>query len=100
MLAAYFDIRKVSGTPRHEALWDIIRLRGILAKIVSLLTSLFSGTENAVKRVVGESIFFPVNAEVRQGCILASSLFNICMDWVLGTAVDWVIVEYLLVMQG
>ena len=29
------------------------------------------------------SSFFPVNTGVRQGCVLAPSLFNTCMDWVL-----------------
>ncbi|KAG0721849.1 Mitochondrial ribonuclease P protein 1 [Chionoecetes opilio] len=32
--------------------------------------------------------FFPVNTGMRQGCVLASSLFNTCMDWVLGKVVD------------
>lgn len=34
------------------------------------------------------SCFFPVNSGVRQGCVLAPSLFNTCMDWVLGKVVD------------
>ena len=34
------------------------------------------------------SSFFPVHTEVRQGCILAPSLFNTCMDLVLGRVVD------------
>lgn len=34
------------------------------------------------------SSFFLVNTEVRQGCILATSLFNNCMEWVLGRVVD------------
>ncbi|KAG0730410.1 Gypsy retrotransposon integrase-like protein 1 [Chionoecetes opilio] len=33
-------------------------------------------------------IFFPVNTGVRQGCVLAPSLFNACMDWVLDKVVD------------
>ncbi len=36
----------------------------------------------------GVSCFFPVNAGVRQGCVLAPSLFNTCMDWVLGRVMD------------
>ena len=27
--------------------------------------------------------FFPVKSEVRWGCILASTLFNLCIDWVM-----------------
>ena len=34
------------------------------------------------------SSFFPVNTDVRQGCVLAPSLFNTCMDWVLGRVVE------------
>lgn len=36
----------------------------------------------------GISAFFPVSAGVRQGCVLAPTLFNTCMDWILGRAVD------------
>ncbi|KAG0719065.1 Retrovirus-related Pol polyprotein from type-1 retrotransposable element R2 [Chionoecetes opilio] len=32
--------------------------------------------------------FFPVNTGVRQGCVLAPSLFNACMDWVLDKVVN------------
>ncbi|KAG0729032.1 tRNA (uracil(54)-C(5))-methyltransferase [Chionoecetes opilio] len=42
----------------------------------------------AVKCGGGVSGFFPVNTGVRQGCVLAPSLFNACMDWVLGKVVD------------
>ena len=34
------------------------------------------------------SSFFPVNKGVRQGCMLAPSLFNTCMDCVLGRVVE------------
>ena len=34
------------------------------------------------------SSFFHVNMGVRQGCMLPSSLFNTCMDWVLGKVVN------------
>ncbi|KAG0720572.1 putative aarF domain-containing protein kinase 1 [Chionoecetes opilio] len=49
---------------------------------------LYSGTESAVKCGAGVSSLFPVNTGVRQGCVLAPSLFNTCMDWVLGKVVD------------
>ena len=34
------------------------------------------------------SSFSPVSTGVRQGCVLAPSLFNTCMDWVLGRVVE------------
>ncbi|KAG0716932.1 Retrovirus-related Pol polyprotein from type-1 retrotransposable element R2 [Chionoecetes opilio] len=53
-----------------------------------LMTGLYSVIESAVKCGGGVSSFFPVNTGVRQGCVLAPSLFNTCMDWVLGKVVD------------
>ena len=57
---------------------------GILARIIGLLTGLYSATVSAVKCGGGVSSFFLVNAGVRQNCMLAPSLFNTRMDWVLG----------------
>ena len=43
---------------------------------------------SVVKCGEGVSSFFPVNMGVRQGCVLALSLLNTCMDWVLGRVVE------------
>ena len=43
---------------------------------------------SAVKCGGGVSSFFHVNTGVRRGCVLAPSLFNTCMDWVLGRVVE------------
>ncbi len=69
-------------------LWDILCVRGIPSRIIGLMTGLYSGTGSAVKCGSGISDFFPVNSGVRQGCVLALSLFNTCIDWVLGKVVD------------
>ncbi|KAG0729261.1 Retrovirus-related Pol polyprotein from type-2 retrotransposable element R2DM [Chionoecetes opilio] len=88
MLAAYVDLKKAFDSVHHESLWDLLRLRGIPARTIGLITGLYSGTESAVKCGAGVSSFFPVNTGVRQGCVLAPSLFNACMDWVLDKVVD------------
>ena len=88
LLAAYVDLKKAFDSVHREALWDLLRLRGIPARIIGLLTGLYTGTESAVKCGGGVSGFFPVNTGVRQGCVLAPSLFSTCMDWVLDKVVD------------
>lgn len=49
---------------------------------------LFSGTEKALKWVEIVSSLFPVNMGVGQECALVPSLFNTCVDWILGRAID------------
>ena len=88
LLAAYVDLKKAFDSVHRETLWELLRVRGIPARIIDLITGLYSGTESAVKCGGGTSSFFPVNSGVRQGCVLAPSLFNTCMDWVLGKVAD------------
>ena len=61
---------------------------GFLQRIIGLLTGLYSETVSDVKCGGGVSSFFPVNTGVRQGYVLASSLFNTCMDCVLSRIVE------------
>ena len=82
MLAAYIDLMKAFDSVHQEALWDLLRLFGSPARIISVLNFLYSGTVSAVKCGGDVSRFFPVNLDVRQGCMLAPSLFNTCLDWV------------------
>ena len=49
MLAAYVDLKKAFDSVHREALWDLLRLRGIPARIIGLLTGLYSSTESGVK---------------------------------------------------
>ena len=68
----------------RDALWRILGLRGVPPKLIDPISELYSGTESAVR--CGGSIFnlIPVVIGVCQGCVLAPTLFNACMDWILG----------------
>ena len=88
MLAAYVDLKKAFDSVHRDALWDLLRLRGIPTGILDLVVSLYSGTESAVKCGGDISSFFPVYSLVRQVCVLAPSLFNTCMDWIMDRVVD------------
>ena len=48
MLAAYVDLKKVFDSVHQETLWDLY-LHVIPARIIGLLTGLYSGTVSAVK---------------------------------------------------
>ena len=88
MLAAYVDLKKAFDSVHRETLWDLMRLRGIPARIIGLLLACTSGLLSAVKCGGDVSSFFPVNTGVRQSCVLAPSLFNTYMDWVLRRVVE------------
>ena len=81
MLAAYVDLKKTFDSMHREPLWDLMRLRGITARIIGLLTGLYSGTVGAVK--CGGSVSCECGSEA-----LAPSIFNTCMNWILGRAVE------------
>ena len=87
-LGAYVDFRKAFDSVHRGSLWKLLYLRGIPSKIIALIQSLYSDSSSAV-RIGGEiSEYFAVATGVRQGCVLAPSLFNVCMDWVLGRTVE------------
>merc|ERR1712002_185252 len=85
--AAFVDFRKAFDSVHRGALWDLLRLRGIPAEILRLIRALYTDTESAVRWGGDTSEYFPVNAGVRQGCVLASSLFSACMDHVMERAI-------------
>jgi hypothetical protein len=88
LLAAYVDLRKAFDSVNREALWRILGLRGVPPKLVRLISELYSGTTSAVRCGGSTSDYFPVDTRVRQGCVLAPTLFCACMDWVLGKMSD------------
>ena len=67
-----------------EALWRNFGLRGVPPKLIILMSELYSGAESAVRCGDAISDLFPVVTGVRQGCVLAPTLFSTCMDWIRG----------------
>ena len=69
-------------------LWRILGLHGVPPKLINLISELHSGTENAVRCGGTISVLFPVVTGVRQGYVLAPTLFSNCMDWILGRMLE------------
>ena len=71
-----------------DALWRILGLPGVPPKLIDLMSELYSGTEGAVRCGDTISDLFPVVTGVRQGCVLAPTLFSTCTDWILGMMLE------------
>ena len=84
LLAAYVDLCKAFDSLNLDALWRILGLRGVPPKLVNLMSELYSGTESAVRCGGTISDIFPVVTGVLQQCVLVSTLFSACIDWILG----------------
>ena len=69
--AAYIDLRKVFDSVDRDALWRLLRFRGVPQTLINLLFNLYSGTESAVKCGSCNSEFFPVSTGVGQGRVEA-----------------------------
>ena len=60
----------------RDALWRILGLRGVLTKLIDLMSELYSGTESAVSCGDTISDLFPVVTGVRQGVCNGSHTFQ------------------------
>ncbi len=80
MFASYVSLKKTFDSEHREALWDLLRLRGIPARILDHLIGQYSETECAVRSS-------PMIVGMRQSCVLDPLLFVTCMDWLLGRVV-------------
>jgi len=66
-------------------LWKVLRSSGAPAFLIQLIENLHTGTTSRV-RVGGQlSEPFEITCGVRQGCVLAPTLFCIAIDWILSS---------------
>ena len=84
LLAAFVYLCKAFDSVNRDARWRILGLLGVPPKLIDLMSELYSGTESAVRCGDTISDLFPFVTEVRQGFVLAPTLFSTWMDWILG----------------
>ena len=85
----FIDLKKAYDSVNPEALWATLRKRyGIPSKLVHILGSLHEGTKGVVRAYGKVSDEFPIMNGVRQGDILAPTLFNLFFDAVIDMAVS------------
>ncbi len=79
----FIDFKRAFDSLNHRALWNSLYKFGIPLKIINMIRLLYN---NASSRVLHKGYLsgdIPVNAGVKQGCILSPLLFNIALDSVM-----------------
>lgn len=86
MAKAYIDFTKAYDCINREALWSILKTYGVNSHVISLLEDLHSETFAAVKLDGQVGREFQVTTGVRQGCVIAPTLFNVIIDFIIRKA--------------
>ena len=63
--------------------WQILASIGVPSKLIGLIAALYFEITSSVRAEGQLSPSFQVLSGVRQGCVLASNLFNTAIDWVM-----------------
>jgi hypothetical protein len=83
LYSAFVDLRKAYNCIRRDALWRVLSGYRVEPKVVELLVDLHTGTQAAVKLAGEHGAWFDIGCGVRQGCVIASLLFNVFFDCVV-----------------
>ena len=80
---AYVDIKAAFDSVDRQALWKVIASLGLPEPLFRLVKDLHDGTMASVRSESGMSSPFATSSGVRQGCILAPTLFCSAIDWIM-----------------
>ena len=73
---AFLDIAKAYDNVRRPLLWSILKYRGFLNKLISLLQSTYAGSCKKIRWKGHTTKNFKCNKGLKQGCALSGVLFN------------------------
>ena len=79
----FVDFKNAFDTTWRKALWRMMISIGICNKIVSIIEKMYEKTTCAVVADGLLTEWFSVSVGVRQGCLLAPTLFNLFLDFVM-----------------
>ena len=82
----FVDLTKAFDTVSREGLWKIMAKFGCLAKFIAMVRQFHDGMLARVRNVGEFSDPFPVTNRVKQGCVLASTLFSMMFSAMLTDA--------------
>jgi hypothetical protein len=79
----FIDYSKAVDCVDHSRLWNTLRSMVVPEHLITLVKSLYTNQEAAVKTEYGNTEWFEVGKNVRQGCILSPYLFNRYSEYIL-----------------
>ena len=77
LYAAFVDLAKAFDTVSRDGLWKILACLDCPPNFPTILRQLHEGQQGQVKHNGSLSGSFPISNGVKQGCVLASTLFSI-----------------------
>ena len=86
LYAAFIDLQKAFDTVSRDGLWKILARLGCPPKLLAILVQLHEGQMGQVKHSGNLSEPFPIDSGVKQGCVLAPTLFAIFFSMMLREA--------------
>ncbi|WP_419617636.1 reverse transcriptase domain-containing protein, partial [Thiolapillus sp.] len=84
--AAFVDLTKAFDTVSRNGLWKILARLGCPPQFLTILRQLHEGQQGQVKHNGSLSGSFPISNGVKQGCVLAPTLFSIFFSIMLREA--------------
>ena len=79
----FVDLTKAFDTVSRERLWKIMAKFGCPAKFIAMVRQLHDGMLASVQNDGEFSDPFPVTNGVKQGCVLASTVFSMMLSGML-----------------
>ena len=86
LYSTYVDLTKAFDTVSRDGLWKIMHKYGCPSKFVSMVRQFHDGMEARVQENGEYSEAFPVTNGVKQGCVLAPTLFSMMFSAMLTDA--------------
>ena len=86
MYAVFIDFTKAFDTVSREGLWLVLKRFGCTEKVINLIKALHNGMQAKVVQGSEVSNQFAVTNGVKQGCVLAPTLFSLYLTAMLDVA--------------
>ena len=89
MYICFVDLRKAYDSVNRSILWSVLQhCYHLPPKLLTIIKALHENTSAAVRSYGKTSEQFPVSVGVKQGCVLAPTLFNLFFDAVIRLAIS------------